>query len=95
MPRLRRRDGERDRLQVAHLAYHNHVRIFAQCPAQGRAEGARVRKHFALRNVAIFRLENVFDRVLKRDDMLAPLHIYLLDHRRQRRRFATANRTCH
>ena len=69
--------------------------IFAQRAAQRRAERSRVRVHFALRDVAAFRLENVFDRVFERDDVLAPLDIHLLDQRRQRGRFSAADRAGH
>ena len=90
--RFRRGDGERDRLEVAHFADHDDIGIFAQRAAQCRAERTRVRVHFALGDVAAFRLEDILDRIFQRDDMLAPFDIYLLDERGERGRFAAANR---
>ena len=52
-----------------------------------------MRVHFALRDVATLRFENVFDRVFERDDVLASLDVHLLDQRRQRRGFSAADRT--
>ena len=48
--------------------------------------------NFALGDVATLRLENVFDRILEGDDMLAALHVYLLDERGEGGRFAAADR---
>ena len=52
-----------------------------------------MRVHFALGDVATLRLEDVFDRILQRDDVLAPLQVHLLDERGQRGRFSAADRT--
>ena len=93
MSRFRRGDGERDRLQIAHFADHDDIGIFTQRAAQRRAERARVRVHFALRDVATFRLEDVFDRIFQRDDVFATFDVYLFDERSERRRFAAADRT--
>ena len=79
-------------LQVAHFADHDDIGIFAQRAAQGRAERLRVRVHFALGDVATLRLEDVFDRILQRDDVLVALDVHLLDERGQRGRFAAADR---
>src|SRR3954462_10860233 len=54
-----------------------------------------MRVHFALRDVTAFRSEDVFDWVLQRDDVFAPLDIHLLDQRGQCCRFPTADRTGH
>ena len=62
--------------------------------SQGCAERLGVGEDFALSNVAIFRLEDVFDRVLQRDDVLVPLHVHLFDHGRERSRFTSADRPC-
>ena len=91
MSRLGGGDRERDRFQIAHLADHDYIRVFAQGSTQRRTERARVRVHFALGDVAILRLKNVFDRILERDDVFVTLDIHLLDQRRQRRRFSTAD----
>ena len=50
--RFRGADGERDRLQIAHFADHDHIRVLAQRAAQRRREGARVRMHLTLGDVA-------------------------------------------
>ena len=92
---FRRRDGERDGFQIAHLADHDHIGIFPERSAQRRAEGARVGVHFALCDMAAFWFENIFDRVLERDDVFAPLDVHLLDQRRERGRFAAAHGTGH
>ena len=73
--RFRGGDGERDRFQVAHFTDHDHIRIFTERAAQRRAERARVRVHFALGDVATFRLEDVFDRIFQRDDVIAPFEL--------------------
>ena len=62
-------------------------------PRKAALNETRVRVHFTLRDVAAFRLEDVFDRVLERDDVLAPLEVHLLDQRGERGRFAAADRT--
>ena len=54
-----------------------------------------MRVHFALRDVATFRLQNVFDRIFERDDVLAALQIHLLNQCSQRGRFAAADRAGH
>ena len=83
MPGFGRSDGKGNRFQVAHFADHDHVRVFPESSTQCRSERLCVREHFALANVAIFRGNDVFDRVLERDDVIVPLRIYLLDHCRQ------------
>ena len=95
MPGLGRGDGERDRFQIAHLADHDHVRIFAERATQSGCERARVRVHFALRDVTTFRLQDVFNRIFQRDDVFAPLQIHLLDKRGQGGGFAAPHRAGH
>ena len=89
---LRGGDGERDGLEIAHFTDHDDIGIFAERAAQGGAEGLGVGVHFALGDVAILRLEDVFDRVLEGDDVLVPLEVYLLDERGEGGRFAAADR---
>ena len=79
-------------LEVAHFPHHDHVRIFPQRTAQSRAEGFGVGVHFALGDVATLRLEDVFDRILEGNDVLASLDIYLLDQSGQRGRLSAADR---
>src|SRR5262245_22329378 len=78
---FRRGDCERDRFQVTHLTNHDYVRVFPERAAQGRAERTRVGPDLALRYMAAFRLEDVFNRIFKGDDMLMPLQVNLLNQR--------------
>src|SRR6266478_798219 len=93
MPGLGRGDGERNRFQVAHFANHNDIRIFPERSAQRGGERVGMREYFALRDVAVFRLDDVLNRVFEGDDVIAPLRIDLLNHRRQRCGFAGAHGT--
>ncbi len=74
--RFRGGDGELDRFQIAHFTDHDDIGIFAQRAAQGRAEGLRVRVDFALGDVAVLRLDDVFDRILERDDVVVPASLF-------------------
>ena len=69
MARLRGREHGLDRLQVAHLADHDHVRILAHGVAQRLLEGRRVGAHLALRDRRDLVLEEELDRVLDGDDV--------------------------
>ena len=77
--RLRSGNGERDGLEITHFADHDNVRIFAQRSAECGSERLCVSPHFALRDVAAFRLENIFDRIFQGDDVVPPFQIHLLD----------------
>jgi len=66
------------------------IRIFAERAAQRRRERAGVGVHFALGDVAAFRFKDILDRIFKRDDVLAPLDVYLVDQSRERGRFPAA-----
>src|SRR5690349_6897301 len=79
MSSLRGRDRERDCLKVAHFTEHDHIWIFTKRSTERGSERAGVSVHFALSDVTRFRLEHVFDRVFQGNNMLAPLHVYLLD----------------
>src|SRR5436190_9565566 len=92
MPGLRGGDCERDRLEIAHLAYHDYVRIFPERSPQGRAERTRVGLDLPLCDVATVRFEDVFNRIFQGDYMLVSLEINLLDQRRERCRFSAPNR---
>ena len=52
----------------------------------------RVRVQLALIDDAVFVLMEELHRIFNRDDVLVPLAIDLVDHRRERRRFAGAGR---
>ena len=49
--------------------------------------------HLALVDQAALVLVDVLDRILDREDVLVPLVVDLVDHRRERRRLAAAGRT--
>ena len=88
--RLGDAQGRLDGLEVAHLADQDDVRILAQGGAQRQTEALRVAVHFALVHQTALVLVDVLDRILDREDVLVPLGVDLVDHRRQRRRLATA-----
>ena len=84
-----------DRLEVAHLADQDHVRVLAEAGPQGVGEGVRVRVKLALIDEALLVLVEEFDRVLDRDDMELPLVVDLVEHGGERRRLARAGRASH
>ncbi len=67
--RLGGRDGERDRLEVPHLADEDHVRVLAQGLAQRLGERLRVRRHLALVDERELAAVDVLDRVLDGQDV--------------------------
>ena len=85
---FRRGDRQRDGFEVAHFSHHDDVGIFAQCAAQGRAEGFGVGVDFALGHVAALRLDDVFDRIFERDDVVVPRLVHLVHEGRERGGFA-------
>ena len=87
------RDGQRDGFKIAHFADHYDIRIFAQSAAQGGSERLGVRVHFALVDLAAVRSEQVFDRILQRDDVLVTRAVHFLHERSQRGAFAAADRS--
>ena len=87
---LGRGERERDRLEIAQLADHDHVRVLAQRRAQRAGEGVRVPVHTALIHQAAFRGMHVLDGILDREDVLAAL---LVDQVRRARRASTTCRS--
>ena len=63
-------DGDRDRLEVAHLADQHDVGVLAQRRAQRVLEPVGVRVHLALVDQALLVLVHELDRVLDRDDVV-------------------------
>jgi len=90
VPGLGGRQRGRDRLEVAHLAEEDHVGVLAKRRAQRLAEARRVRPDLTLVDDAALVLVEKLDRVLDRDDVIGPLAVDLVDHRRERRRLAGA-----
>ena len=62
----------RDRLEVAHLADEDDVRVLAQRRLEGLAEAGRVGADLALVDDAALVLVDELDRVLDREDVLRP-----------------------
>jgi hypothetical protein len=91
--RLGDAQGGLDRLEVAQLADQDHVGILAERGAQRVGEPLRVLVDFALVDQAALVLVDELDRVLDGEDVLVPLGVDLVDHRRQRRRLARAGGT--
>src|SRR5690606_35316670 len=90
-------DGERgrDRLEVAHLADQDDVRILAQRVLERRAEGLRVRADLALVDDAALVPVHELDRVLDGQDVAALFTVDLVDHRGERRALPRAGRPGH
>jgi hypothetical protein len=80
------------RLQVAHFADQDHVRVLTQCVPQAAREVGHVAAHFALLDGALVGDEGVFDRVFERDDVPVLAAVDRVHHRGQRRRLARAGR---
>ena len=83
-------DGERgfDRLEIAHLADENDVRVLAQHVFQRDLEARGVAAHLALIDDRKLVGVQELDRVLDRHDVLAGLGVDLVDDRGERGRFA-------
>jgi len=90
VPRIGRLDGEHRRLQVAHFADEDDVRVLAQGGPQRLGEGLRVGLHLAMVDDALLGLVHEFDGVLDRDDVALAVRVGVLDDGRQRRRLAAA-----
>ena len=83
---------ELDRLQIAHFTDEKDIRIFAQRAAQSGGERTRVHADFAVLHEAVLAAMHELDRILDRDDVVLPLQIRVIHHRRERGRFAGAGR---
>src|SRR5690606_9386227 len=90
--RLRGREGERDRLEIAQLADADDVGIFAQGAPKGPGEGGGVTPDLALVDDAAFRVVDVFDRIFDREDVVAPLLVEDVDQCREGGGFSAAGR---
>ena len=90
--RLGRGERGRDRLEVAHLADEDHVRVLAQRRAQALGEADRVDADLALVDDAALVPVHELDRILDREDVVGAVAVDLVDHRRERRRLTRAGR---
>ena len=93
--RLRSRQRELDRFQIAHFTHEDDVRIFAQRGLERIGEGEGVHAQFALVDETFFRLVNELDRVFDRDDVAFKGIVEIVDHGGQGRRFAGTGRAGH
>jgi hypothetical protein len=82
-------------LQIAQLADENDVRIFAQRGAQRLRKPVRIGVQFALVHQTALVLVDVLDRILNRQNVLVPLVVDLVEHRRERGRLAASCRSRH
>ncbi len=80
---------------VSDLADHDQVRSFAQRIRQGVVIALGVDADLTLIDDRLLVLEQVFDRVLERQDVARAVGVSVIDHGRQRRRLARARRAGH
>jgi hypothetical protein len=84
-----------DRLEVPHLADQDDVRVLPQNVFESLLEVLGVRTHLALIHHTSLVLVQVLDRILDRHDVLVPIVVDLVDHRRQRGGLAGPGRARH
>ena len=89
---LGRGDRGRDRLEVAHLAEEDHVRVLAKRAAQGVGEADGVGPDLALVDDAALVAVEELDRVLDGHDVVVARAVDLVDDGRERRRLTGARR---
>ena len=87
-----RRDRRLDRLQVAHFADQDHVRVLPQGAANGLGEAGHVDAQFPLVDRRFLVRVVELDRVLDRDDVVVEVLVDVIDHRRQGGGLAGAGR---
>lgn len=93
MSRFRSRDGDADRLKIAHFPDHDDVGILTQRRTQGRGIIFCISADLPLMDDTALVLVNVFDRILKRDDMQIFRLIDDVQNGGNRRRFAATRRS--
>ena len=69
-----------DRLQIAHLANQNNIRVFTRRRAQGFVEPQCVTVHFTLIDETLFAFMNEFNRVFNGQDMAIDGLVLMVDH---------------
>ena len=92
---LRGRHRDAHGLEVAQLADQDHVRILAQGRMQRGGETRAVHADLALADEAALALVHELDRVLDREDVALHARVDVVDHRRERGRFARAGLAGH
>ena len=88
-------DRRGDRLEVAHFADEDHVRVLAERAADRLGERRHVVADLALGDKRVLRGVVEFDRVLDGDDVDVALAVDDVDHRGERRRLAGAGGAGH
>ena len=88
-------DGERDGLEVAHLAHQDDVRVLADGSAQRRAECLRVAAHLAVRDHGVDARVYELHRILDGHDVLVLVPVDGVDDGREGRRLPRSGRTRH
>src|ERR671912_1326653 len=91
---LRRRYGERDGLEVAHLAYEYHVGVLPQDVLEGLGKALGVLVDLTLVDDALLVFVQELYGVLNAHDVLVPSSIDLVDHGGEGGRFAASRRAC-
>src|SRR5215216_1822856 len=94
VPGLRRRYGERDGFEVAHLAYEYHVRVLPQHVLKSLGETLGVLVDLALVDDALLVVMQELNRVLNARDVLVSSLVDLVDHGGEGGRFAAPRRAC-
>ncbi len=82
--RLRGLDGNRDRLEVAQLSDHHDVGVLAKRRAERGLERLGMASHLPLIDQAVLVLMDELDGVLDGDDVIVPLLVDEVHHRRER-----------
>ena len=88
-------DGVFHRLRVADFTDQNHVGRLPQRVLRRVVPGMRVDARLAVGDQRFFRQVHIFHRVFHGDDMARRRAVALIDHRRQRGRFARARAADH
>src|SRR5215213_8480627 len=94
VPGLRRRYGERDGLEIAHLAYEYHIGVLPEDVLESLGEALGVLVDLALIDDALFVFVQELYRVLHAHDVLVPGLVDLVDHGGEGGRFAASRRAC-
>jgi len=72
-----------NRLEIAKLSDQNDIRILTQSATQGRGKAFGVDAHLAMVYQAVLAFMNELDRVLHSDNMVVPVLIGIIHHRRE------------
>ena len=83
-------DGRLDGVLVAHFADENDVRVLTKAGAQPLGEALGILADLALVDRAQIGGVHVFHRVFQRDDVRLAMMVYIINHRREARRFTGA-----